>query len=276
MVYFLNGKYVSQNEGIPFLDRGLFLGDGVFETVKILQGEPVFWKEHLERLVQSLKKLCFPDLNSQIDLKQVIQKLAYKNQNLNAIARIIVTRGVYEYQLDIKDNVLPHIMIALNPIKIDVPNSSLTVVTQKVQRGSQFADLKTLNYLPQIMAKHQAQQQGFDDALWVNQKEELLELTSSNLFCVLDNELVTPKLNGEILPGIIRQKIIDYFRKDCSLSIKEIAVTLQDLPKIKEAFVTSSIRGVFPIAKINQQIFNSSNLIEELQAKITLWEEASI
>ncbi len=250
---YVNGKILeSKKAKIPLFDRGLFLGDGLFETLKAKNGKPIFWKDHYQRLSLSAKQIFISNLPTANQIENIIKQLCVKSQSLLSIVRIIVTRGAYDFSLNISNKQKCHLFITIKDLPIRRRISNHININTTLQKDfSSLSNLKTLNYLPNILHKQKSIQQNFDDTLLIDTNQNILELTSSNFFCIINNTLTTPTLNNSILPGITRSQILE-MAKSLNWKVCERNININEIENFQEAFSTSSILGVIVISKINQ------------------------
>ena len=253
MKIILNGNIVSAN--LPLIypdDRGLLLGDGLFETIKAQQGNLLFFKEHYERLILSAKKLSMPLQYSLLDLKKQCQQLLKINTLSDAAIRITLTRGRSITRGISFSTESPTLMMTVVPYahpSIQEPTAYITDI--KRNEYSLLTALKTLNYLEPILAKKQAIQQGYTEGIMINTKGAVTETSIGNVFAVIDQKVFTPHLNEGLLPGIVRQAIINSCAK-MDNPIIETTLYPADLLKATEIFQTNSLLEIQSFAKINE------------------------
>ena len=257
---YVNGEYVeSDKASISIFDRGLVLGDGFFETVKLSEGRLEFFEDHYLRLMNSAKKLLIPLQLGKAELQNIINTLSGKNALKDAVIRLTITRGIYKGGLGIDENAVPSIIITCRPL----PENSeyyewgvsvcFTNVSQLMASGIDGA-IKSTNYLANIMAKHEADSRGYYEGIFKSEDDSITEMTTSSFFCVIDGVYCTPPLEEGILPGITRKKVIASLQKS-GYEVAERKIHKSEVSDMEFAFLTSSIRGVVPITKIeNQQI----------------------
>lgn len=215
---------------IPATDEGLLRGDGVFEVVRVYDGKPFKFDEHLKRLDRSASNLRLP-----VDLEAVRadanRLLAHAGAGSDHEAlRIVITRGGRRLLLTEPLHELPP----------RVKLASITYAPTRVLDG-----VKSLSYAPNMLAGRLARERGGDEALLVTPHGRVLEAPTSSIFWVKDGELYTPPLSDHILASITRALVIEL------TGASERECTLDELFDAEEAFLSSTIREVQPIAAID-------------------------
>lgn len=247
---------IAPDAHISVLDRGFLYGDSIYEVVRTLGGRPFALLEHLARLRQSAAYLYMniPWSDAQI-CTEVERTLAAAN-NLESYVRIVVTRGAEEeIGLLPGPELVPHLLIVVRPI---APNPilaekglHLTLLPRlRVDRRALSPAAKTGNYLNNILALIEAKQAGADDALLLNGQGEVTEATTSNLWILRKGIVYTPVVESGILQGITRQFLLDLLSEG-QIAHKEAVLTQEDLWDAEEAFLSSSVRLIAPVARID-------------------------
>jgi branched-chain amino acid aminotransferase len=243
---YVNGTLRSEEEAqISTFDHGIVVGDGAFETVLLYRGRPFVLARHLARLNRSLDGLSIrgADLESiSTAVHDVIQSCDYEDGRI----RITVTAGNgplgsgrYEGE--------PSVVVACAPVTDHHEHSQVqTVPWPRNERGA-LAGLKTISYAENAVALAYAAKRDADEAIFGNLAGNLCEGSGSNIFVVIDGELTTPPLSAGCLAGITRELVLELH-----------GATQRDLhfenfhpDKVDEAFLTSAIRGVQPIATVD-------------------------
>jgi len=265
MFIYLNGKYLDEKRSyISSKDRGLLLGDGVFETMLYKNKELVLYDSHIKRLNKSLKKIFIIFKFNKKNYKRKIINLIKKNNLTHkpSSVRITVTRGESLRGIDIKNNVLPTILISTIRLENDLRLKPVRLGVSDIRRNesSPLSNLKTLNYLDNIVAKKISMNQGYDDVIFLNSKNNICCCSTSNIFYLIRGKFYTPPLSDGVLNGTIRAKLIAK-KKVAVKSIK-----LNNLLKCNEVFITNSIFGIRPVAKVlNKKIGNKIEKIEKIE-----------
>ncbi len=256
---YVNGKTVPAAKAvISVFDRGFMLGDGIFETLRATDYYPQFYEAHFERMKISAKKMGIPLPLKKWQLAKIIFELCKKCHLKDAVIRIILTRGIYDGTLTIGKKNPPTVVITCRPVKgltehLYYNGVSVSISSIKSDAaGGMDASIKSINYLANIFAKAEADKSRHYEALFTNQKNEITELSTANFFGVIHDKVVTPPLNAGILPGVTRGKVIEIVEKT-NIPFEEKPLSIRQIPKLSEAFLTSSVRGILPIIKIDSQ-----------------------
>lgn len=208
MTAWLNGDLVvAERAFIPVSDRGFTLGDGVFESMEVRQGRVPHLADHLARLQAGLGVLGLDlDLSS---LPQAVHRTILANGVDQGMVRLTVSRGSGPRGL--LPPARPDPVVVITALSMAPMYDSLRLITATVTRRNEFSPLsriKSLNYLDNILARQQAEEQGAGDALLLNSQGRVCETTVSNLIVHLDGRVVTPPLADGVLPGIRRGLLI--------------------------------------------------------------------
>jgi branched-chain amino acid aminotransferase len=227
-------------------DHGLVVGDGVFETVEVVDGKPFALTRHLRRLDQSA---C--GLGLEIDdafVRKGVDTVLSDAPN-RARLRITVTGGPSPYGSD-RGDATPTVLIATGPLPAWPPTTDVAVVPWTRNERSATAGLKTTSYADNVVALRYAHDRGAAEAIFANTRGEVCEGTGSNVFFEYDGALVTPPLDSGCLGGITRELVIEWLRDD-GVPVHELATPISALHRTREAFITSTTRRVQPIRAID-------------------------
>ena len=257
---YLNGKIISEEDArIDPEDRGLLLGDGLFETLRCHAGQPLALAPHWQRLKAGAHFMQLPLPLSLNETAVIVIDLLKTNQ-LSGLAgtRITITRGIGHRGLAIPAPSQPTVLITVFPIKTNPTPQRMCISDIPINEKSPLTRFKTLHYADKVMARQHAQQRSFDDALLLNTQGHVASFSSANFFLVKNNELFTPSVEEGALPGITRQQIITLA---ASLKIKthETVITVDDLSRADEVFLTNSLIGVRSVASIADTLFQKSS-----------------
>lgn len=256
-VYVNRNLIPTTNPALFTVDRGFTLGDGLFETMQVADGHIYHLTAHLDRLATGATILHIPvDI---VSLPQAISQTLKANHLQQGLAtvRVTVSRGVAPRGLVPPDTPQPTVVIQTFPTHPYSPKLYKTGMKAIIlnQRRNEFAlttNLKTLNYLENILGKHQAQLAGFDEGVFLNTQGFLAEGCLSNLFFIKANILYTPALPCGLVAGIVRQTILNLAQQH-NLSVFEGAYLPTALLNSDEAFLTNTLLGVMPLTMIDNQ-----------------------
>lgn len=229
---------------IPATDEGLLRGDGVFEVVRVYDGQPFALEEHLQRLERSASNLRLP-----VDLEAVRAEAARLLAHAGAGAdhealRIVITRGGRRLLLT----------EALAPAPEQIRLGAVTYAPTLVLDG-----IKSLSYASNMLASRLARERGFDEALLVTPEGHVLEAPTSSFFWVRRGEVLTPPLGEHILASITRRLVIE------ESGASERSCTLDEILSADEAFLASTTREVQPVSAIEETSFEAPG---ELTARV--------
>ncbi|WP_069650286.1 aminotransferase class IV [Caloranaerobacter ferrireducens] len=220
-------------------------GIGVFETVKIYKGIPILLKEHLDRMYNSIKELNIEISISYEELEKKVYEYV-KNYDYKALRITMFDEG---YNFMIRDI----------PYKDEDYVRGYKLNIAPIRRGESFIYRhKTANYFENIYLKRLALKKGFDESLIINTDNKILEGTMTNIFFIRRNELFTPKLSLNILPGIMRREIIET-AKSIGIKVHECTIDVQDLDKFDFAFITNSLLDVLKVRGIEDIMYDKNN-----------------
>lgn len=236
-------------------DRGLTLGDGVFETMRAYGGTVFRLDRHLARLAQSLAALEIPEPP---ELRAWMRDALRASGRRDASIRLTVTRGIGPAGVPAPDDPRPTVIVAVNPLPV-FPAATYDVgLTAHVASGrrnerAMTAGLKTLAYADAVAAWLEARRAGAEEALFLDIEGHCSEATSSNLFVwTSSSTLLTPPVSCGALPGVTRGAVLEIARAR-GMPGAERAFGLDELFAAKEAFLTSSLRGIAPLVRVGAQ-----------------------
>ncbi|MDA3878463.1 MAG: D-amino acid aminotransferase [Halothiobacillus sp.] len=253
-VYF-NGHWVAPEQAqISVFDRGFLFGDGVYEVIPAFAGRLFGLDEHLDRLGRSLDQIDIADPLTRDEWFAIIKRLISECASPDVSVYIQVTRGTAAK----RDHAYPNPAVAPTVL---VSGSPMAALSEAIRRDGAQAitvpdirwsrcDIKSVNLLPNIMARQQAVAAGASEAILVRDGLAL-EGAASNLFAVIDDELLTAPIGPHILGGITRQKLLDMIRGQGQIPVLEVPIPFDRLFDATEVFVTSSTRDLLPITRIN-------------------------
>lgn len=243
-IAWLDGRLIAPDEPVlSVMDHGLLVGDGVFESVRVVRGVPLALDRHLARLCRSAEGLGLrpPDLDV---VRRGVEAVLDAGLPEPGRLRVTVTSGPGPLGSGRGDAGVTVIVIgtALAP-----PPSSARVATVEWPRNERgaLAGIKSTSYAENVVALAAARARGADEAIFANTRGELCEGTGSNVFVVRAGELLTPPLSSGCLAGVTREIVIEL------TGAREVALPLDALAAADEAFLTSTTRGVQPIASVD-------------------------
>ena len=249
---YLNGEFLPIDKAlVPIEDRGYQFGDAVYEFIASYNGRLFYLEEHLDRLDRSLKGLSFPPVSRET-LRKAVLTLFEKAEIQRAGIYIQVSRGVSPRNHAFPDDVHPQIVMTIREVEEKPPelrkNGAAAITVEDFRWGR--CDLKTVQLLPNVLAKQKALTAGVFDAVFVSSEGVVREATSSNICIVADGTVITHPLTPQILPGITRMVVIDLCR-EVDIPVSERFFKTDALYGAEEAFLTGTVTEVLPIVTID-------------------------
>lgn len=250
----INGRIVEAGEArVGVRDRGLLYGDGLYETIAVRGGRVVRLDAHLARLRAGIRVLNFGTSIDSVDFGAAIPELCDAERLADARVRVTVTRGAGAPG-DIVPTPPPEptVIITADPLSQLAPKPArLEISSVRRDETSPLCAVKSLNCLHSAFARGEAVRKGFDDAILLNTAGNVAEATSSNVFLVSGDELVTPALDQGLLPGTVRGAVIGVARR-LGLRVSERTVAPNELRQADGAFLTSAIQLIRPIRGVEE------------------------
>ncbi len=258
-VIYLNGQFHEHiDAALDPLDRGVLLGDGLFETLRCEKGQLLFHEEHFARLAKGARQIEIPFNLQSEDLLQICQQVIDANRYRGARLRVTVTRGELHGSLDIAESpTAPTVLVHARTIDLDAIDDKrrdgwkAMMMHFPINHLSPLAQVKSTSYQERVLARHWAKRQNFDEAVFLNTDGLLAEGAMSNLFIVDAGHVKTPPVEDGALPGIIRRRIIELCGR-LEIPFEEESLTVEDLREADEAFFTSSLIEVMPLVKLDK------------------------
>lgn len=233
-----NGRLMDLAEArIDPTDRGLTLGDGLFETIAVRSAAPARLDAHLARLRDGARVIGLDVPVSDQALADALSEVVEANHIAEGSLRLTLTRGPAPRGLVPAGPAAPSLLITGWPGDLAAPEPVTAVIATRTRRNehSQLARIKSLNFLDGIVAAREAAEKGADDALLLNTRGTLAEATAANLFLVVDGRAVTPRVDDGALPGVMRADVIR------DLGAAENTLDPADLAHASEAFLTNAL-----------------------------------
>lgn len=255
-IVYVDGQFLPKGEAkISVFDHGLLYGDGVFEGIRVYGGKVFKLEEHVERLFESAQKLNLTIPLTSEEMTDAILKTCKMNEIQDAYIRPIVTRGVGTLGLDPRRCNKPTVIVIvapLPPIYGEKSKTGLKLVTSKWRRNPPEAldpNIKSLNYLNNILAMMDITQRGADEAVMLDMEGYVSEGTADNIFIYDGSTFTSPPVETN-LEGITRETAIDII-KEKGWSFEERKFKLEELYSAKEAFITGTAAEIAPIVEVD-------------------------
>lgn len=270
MKVFLNGELVPEAEArVSAFDRGFLYGDGLFETMLVLNRKPFRCEQHLERLCRGAEWLRLPLPRPASELQRSIAELIAANELVNALLRLTVSRGIGPRGYSPSGATHPTLVMSLHPFSPDLLNEErgwrLATASIRVPAKDGLAQFKTCNKLPQILARAEAEEAGADEAVLLNTDGYVAEAASSNLFWIHSKTVGTPPLTSGILAGVTRAVVLEICER-LRLEVREAQFTLPQLGNAEGVFLSLSSLGVVPAAALDGLPLPQSPIVEQIRS----------
>jgi len=258
----INGKIVERGKvGLSPNDHSYRYGDGLFETMKLINGNILLANHHFERLFLGLDVLKFhtPVPFTKQKIEKTITELSKKNEcEKSARIRLSVSRGnggLYDC-----DNKFSYLIECWPLEQKDINENGLIIDVFPDARKSidVFSNLKSANYLSYVMAAIWAKENKLDDALILNQHDRICDSTIANVFWVKDNNIFTPPLNEGCVAGVMRKRILDLGTQNSDYLVQETVLTKDILLQADEVFLTNAITGIKCVKKCRGKVYNNT------------------
>jgi D-alanine transaminase len=253
-IAYLNGRYVPRAQArVRAEDRGFLFGDGVYEVIPVHAGKLIAANRHFERLGRSLGELRIAWPMKRAALEVVTREVVARNGIQQGGVYIQVTRGVAPRDHKFPKDVAPGLFIAAKrtkPLPAALLRDGAPVITVPDQRWGR-CDIKSLNLLPNVLAKQAAAEQDAHEAWLVDEDGNITEGSSTSAWIVTRDGVLATRPNGnEILPGVTRAIVVDMVR-DLGLKFELRPFSLEEARQAREAFITSTNNYVLPITRID-------------------------
>jgi len=254
---YINGKLYPKDEAkISVFDHGLLYGDGVFEGIRCYNGNVFKFSEHIDRLYDSARAISMEIKLTKDELKDAVINTLKANNLKDSYIRLIVTRGVGKLGLNPFLCSESQVIIITDFIQLyskELYEKGLDAIIVPTIRNHSDAlnpNVKSLNYLNNILAKIECINAGATEGIMLNKDGYVAEGTGDNIFIVKDNEIVTPPTTAGILIGITRNVVIE-LANEAGMTVKEEQLTRDDLYNADECFLTGTAAEIIPVVNLD-------------------------
>lgn len=273
MLVCLNGQFIPQEDARVAVNDGAFLyGDSLFETIKARQQQILLLDQHLERIERSAQLLEFPYPHAAI--ATALRQLSLRLTTPATRIRLTLSRGPYQGLVRPAHEKGWFLLTAVPYDEMDERTrvqgiSCCLAPNQRVNPFSHLPQLKHGNYADCLYARNHARQHHSDEALFIDTSGNLLEGATSNLFAVIDKQLITPPLDNLVLGGIMRREVIKTASELAIPSIEQ-PLTLADAIKADEVFICNSLIDLVPVNEIAGKTITRGGCWQEIYKCISL------
>lgn len=279
MKVYLNGKFVDQSKAVvSVFDHGLLYGDGVFEGIRSYNGRIFKLREHIDRLFESAHTIMLKIPMSKPELMGIAKESLRVNRLRDAYLRLVVTRGEGDLGLDPRKCAQPTVFLIADRIELypkRLYEQGLELITVATQRNVPEAlnpQIKSLNYLNNILAKIEAITAGYEEAIMLSHSGYVTECTGENIFLVsaegrggTRRRLITPPPYIGVLRGITRRTVMELGAR-ARLDVREELITRHDLFNAGEVFLTGTAAEIVPVVKIDGRVIGGGTPVPSTKA----------
>lgn len=254
---YIDGKFVPKEDAkVSVFDHGFLYGDGVFEGIRAYNGRVFRLREHVERLFRSARAITL-EIPMTIEAMEdaVIQTLRVNGFD-NAYIRLVISRGIGNMGLDPRSCPKPCVIIIADNFLMypeTMYTHGLEVITVSTRRNSPQSldpNIKSLNYLNNILAKIEVNRAGLGEGIMLNLQGFVAEATADNIFLVRDGKLLTPPANMGCLEGVTRGTVME-LAEGIGITVVEAVLTQFDVYNAQECFLTGTGAEVIPVVKVD-------------------------
>lgn len=254
MYLWINSSLTPRNQAkIPFDNSAYLYGIGIFETLRATNGKVLFFDKHWARFCKNARTLHLKIPLNQTNFQKALYQTLFKNSLQEATVRIMLSR---------LETGKPHLVIWARPYE-PYPavcyrqGGSLILAKSVIADELPLAQLKSTSYLTRMLAREEAKERKATESLLLDRAGFITEGASSNIFIVKNGKLFTPPLTGALLPGTRRQVVCELAQK-LKISLVEKKLTPKNLFEADEIFITSSLKDILPISRVENKKIGSS------------------
>ncbi len=248
----INGRLVEPDDAtVAYNDHGLVVGDGVFETIKMDHGQPFALTRHLKRLQHCAAVMGIPEPHETV-LRTAVAQVCSSHTGNDGFLRITLTAGPAPLGTP-RQELSPTLIVAIRPGAVRVEPTACELSPWTRNENGALAGVKSTSYGENVVALALAATTGASESLFANTAGELCEGTGSNIFVVVDDELVTPPLSSGCLAGVTRELLLEH-----GVGI-ERTVDMSTIAQWSEAFLVSTGREVQPIERIGHHLLSTEH-----------------
>jgi len=265
----------KENVKLTTNNRGFKYGDGIFETIKVVNNKIIFWEDHYFRLMASMRML-----RMKIPMKFTLEFLEKEILKTTAVLENVTTNRV---RLNVfrKDgglytpetNQIDYLIEASAANYKVKENYHVDVFKDFYNYSGLLSTIKTNNRMLNTLASIFADENDLDNCILLNERKGVVEVTNGNIFVIKDSVIKTPALTEGCIKGIVRKKVIDIITKHKDFTLEETAISPFEIQKADEVFITNAIMGIQPVTKYKKKNF-TVNFSKKLAANLKVLEIA--
>lgn len=257
---FLDGTFVNREDAkLSVFDHGLLYGDGIFEGIRVYDGNVFKLTQHIRRLYDSAKSILLDIAYSPAEMEEIVCETVRRNGLTSGYIRLVVTRGMGDLGLSPFNCKTSCVIVIAEQLAMfaqslyDEGIKAVTAATRRTRTDALNPKIKSLNYLNNVMIKMEAYAAGANEAIVLNNEGYVVEGSGENIFIVRDGVLTTPPCYLGALEGITRATVID-MATQMGLLVKEEAFTRHDVYVADEVFLTGTAAEMVPVIEIDKRV----------------------
>lgn len=277
MINFNSELFSKENIQLTTDNRGFKYGDGIFETIKVVNKKVIFWEDHYFRLMASMRMLRMKipmEFTLEFLEQEILKTVASLEQASNYRVRLNVFRkdgGLYTP----KTNEINYLIEAAELNTQAKTIYEIDVFKDFYNYSGLLSTVKTNNRMINTLASIYANENDLDNCVLLNERKGVVEVANGNIFILKDNVVKTPALTEGCIKGIVRSKVIEILTKNPSFTIEETAISPFEIQKADEVFITNAIVGIQVVTKYKKKSF-TTELGNKLSANLRVLQIAGI
>lgn len=263
LIIYMNGEYKNQQDAtVSVFDHGLLYGDGVFEGVRAYNGRMFRLEEHTQRFFESAKSIALTLNYTESEVNDIVLETFRRNNLRDGYCRLVATRGAGDLGIDprkCKSSFLFCIAATISLYPEEMYKSGISVITAQQRRNNPTIldpQIKSLNYLNNILAKIEANNAGVQGAIMLAHNGVVAECCTENLFIIKNGVIYTPPIYCGALDGITRQTVIELARKE-GYELHEKEFTLSNVYNADECFITGTGAECIPVTNADYRVIGT-------------------
>ncbi|MBD8068885.1 branched-chain-amino-acid transaminase [Bacillus sp. PS06] len=278
---YLGDQFVKKEDAkISVYDHGFLYGDGVFEGIRVYDGNIFKMEEHMKRLYNSAKSILLTVPYTPDELTKIICEAVAKNNHRDAYIRVVISRGVGDLGLDPNKCKKANVVVIVEPLAIfpkhlyDTGLEIITVASRRNRPDVLSPQVKSLNYLNNVLVRIEAHLANVSEALMLNDQGYVAEGSADNVFIIKDGKLFTPPSYVGALEGITRNAIME-IAKEQGYEVLQEPFTRHDVYTADEVFLTGTAAEVIAVVKVDGRVIgegvpgeHTKSLLKDFRAKV--------